>query len=80
MAGAAAENIFTLRVEGSITIPPENLELREGIDEIATFETLQSSKCLLATNHAQLETSNCEAVDMRNMHRIAATLLKGNQV
>ena len=42
--GASAENVFILESEGLLTIPPENLEFLEGLDETTPFEKLQSAE------------------------------------
>ena len=56
--GASADNVFILESEGLLTIPPENLEFLEGLDETTPFEKLQSAEwspalvnnCLLYTS------------------------------
>ena len=42
--GASADSVFTLESEGLLTIPPENLEFLEGLDETTPFEKLQSAE------------------------------------
>ena len=42
--GASADNVFILESEGLLTIPPENLEFLEGLDETTPFEKLQSAE------------------------------------
>ena len=42
--GASADSVFTLESEGLLTIPPENLEFLEGLDEKTSFEKLKSAE------------------------------------
>ena len=42
--GASAGNVFILESEGLLTIPPENLQFLEGLDETTPFEKLQSAE------------------------------------
>ena len=42
--GASADGVFTLESDGLLTIPPENLEFLEGLDETTPFEKLQSAE------------------------------------
>ena len=42
--GASADSVFTLESDGLLTIPAENLEFLEGVDETTPFEKLQSAE------------------------------------
>ena len=42
--GASADDVFTLESDGLLTIPAENLEFLEGVDETTPFEKLQSAE------------------------------------
>ena len=65
--GASADDVFTLESDGLLTIPAENLEFLEGVDETTPFEKLQSAEWSPAlVNNQSFVKRKAEAIGLNH--------------